>query len=108
MTATESRHRRYLKQTRSTLAVAEFFREHAQFTDCEFTFTGRSVTIFAKEPNADLAEICEIGGFALVVDELDPAPRYGGPSTAPRTPTPLTGRWRPSARLTGEDQRPLP
>jgi hypothetical protein len=76
MTATQSRYRRYLKQTRSTLAVAEFFREHPQFTDCEFTFTGRSVTIFAKEPNADLADICQIGGFDLVVDGLDPAPRY--------------------------------
>ena len=66
MTATQLRHRRYLKQTRSTLAIAEFFREYPQFTDCEFTFTGRSVAIFAKEPNADLADICEIVGFDLV------------------------------------------
>ena len=76
MTATQLRCRRYLKQRRSTLAIAEFFREHPQFTDCEFTFTGRSVTIFAKEPNADLADICETVGFDLVVDGRDPAPRY--------------------------------
>ena len=76
MTATQLRYRHYLKQTRSTLAIAEFFREYPQFSDCEFTFTDRSVTIFAKEPNADLADICEIVGFELVVDEPDPAPRY--------------------------------
>jgi hypothetical protein len=76
MTATQLRYRRYLKQRRSTLAIAEFSREHPQFTDCEFTFTGRSATIFAKEPNADLADICEITGFDLVVDGPDPAPRY--------------------------------
>jgi hypothetical protein len=76
MTATQLRYRRYLKQTRSTLAIAEFFRDYSQFTNCEFTFTGRSVTIFAKELNADLADICEIVGFDLVVDRPDPAPRY--------------------------------
>ena len=76
MTATQLRYRRYLKQTRSILAIAEFFRKHPHFTDREFTFTGRSVTIFAKEPNADLADICEIAGFDLVVDEPDPVPRY--------------------------------
>ena len=76
MTATQLRYRRYLKQTRSTLAITEFSREYPQFTDCEFTFTGRSVTIFAKEPNADLADICEVVGFDLVVDGPDPAPRY--------------------------------
>jgi len=38
--------------------------------------TLRSVTIFAKEPNADLANICDIAGFDLVVDGPDPAPRY--------------------------------
>jgi hypothetical protein len=76
MTATQLRYRRYLKQTRSTLAIAEVFREYPQFADCEFTFTGRSVTIFAKEPNADLADICEIAGLYLVVDGRDPAPRY--------------------------------
>ena len=68
--------RRYLKQTRATLAIAEFFREYPQFTDCEFTFTSRSVTIFAKEPNANLADICEIAEFDLVVDGPDPAPGY--------------------------------
>jgi hypothetical protein len=56
MTATQLRYRRYLKQTRSTFAIAEFFGEYPQFTDCEFTFTLRSVTIFAKEPSADLAD----------------------------------------------------
>ena len=76
MTATQLRYRRYLKRTRSILAIAEFFRECPQFTDCEFALTGRSVTIFAKEPNADLADICEIAGFDLVVDGPDPAPRY--------------------------------
>jgi hypothetical protein len=76
MTATQVRYRRYLKQTRSTLAIAEFLREYPQFTECEFTFTDRSVTIFAKEPNADLEDICEIAGFDLVVDRPDPAPRY--------------------------------
>jgi hypothetical protein len=76
MTATQLRYRRYLKQTGSTLAIAEFFREYPQFTDCEFTFTGRSVTIFTKEPTADLADVCEIAGFDLVVDAPDPAPRY--------------------------------
>jgi len=76
MTATQLRYLRYFKQTRSTLAIADFFREYPQFSDCEFTFTDRSVTIFAKEPNADLADICEIVGFELVVDEPDPAPRY--------------------------------
>jgi hypothetical protein len=76
MTATQLRYRRYLKQTRSTFAIAEFFWEYPQFADCEFTFTGRSVTIFAKEPNADLADICEIAGFNLAVDGPDPAPRY--------------------------------
>jgi hypothetical protein len=76
MTATQLRYRRYLKQTRSTLAIAEFFREYPQFTDCEFALTLRSVTIFAKEPNADLANICDIAGFDLVVDGPDPAPRY--------------------------------
>ena len=76
MTATQLRYRRYLKQTRSTLAIAAFFREYPQFTDCEFTFTGRSVTIFANEPNADLADICEIAGFDLVVDGPDATPRY--------------------------------
>jgi hypothetical protein len=76
MTATQLRYRRHLKQTRSTLAIAEFLREYPQFIDCEFTFTGRSVTIFAKESNADLEDICEIAGFDLVVDRPDPAPRY--------------------------------
>ena len=76
MTATQLRYRRYLKQTRSTLAIAAFFREYPQFNDCEFTFTGRSVTIFANEPNADLADICEIAGFDLVVDGPDLTPRY--------------------------------
>jgi len=76
MTATQLRYLRYFKQTRSTLAIADFFREYPQFSDCEFTFTDRSVTIFAKEPNADLADICEIVGFELVVDEPDLAPRY--------------------------------
>jgi hypothetical protein len=76
MTATQLRHRRYLKQTRSTLGIAEFFWEYPQFTNCEFTLTARSVTIFAREPNADLADICEIAGFDLVVDGPDPAPRY--------------------------------
>lgn len=76
MTATQLRYRRYLKQTHSTLAIAEFFRENPHVTDCEFTLTGRSVTIFAKEPNADLEDICETAGFDLVVDAADPAPRY--------------------------------
>jgi hypothetical protein len=76
MTATQLRYRRYLKQTRSALVITEFLREYPQFTDCEFTFTDRSVTIFAKELNADLADICEIAGFDLVVDGPDPAPRY--------------------------------
>jgi hypothetical protein len=76
MTAIQLRYRRHLKQTRSTLAIAEFFREYPQFTDCEFAFTSRSVTIFAKKPNADLADICEIAGFDLVVECPDPAPRY--------------------------------
>ena len=67
MTATQLRYRRYLKQTRSTLAIAEFFQEYPQFSS-EFTFDNRSVTIFANEPNADLADICEIAGFDLVVD----------------------------------------
>jgi hypothetical protein len=31
MTATQLRYRRYLKQTRPTLAIAEFFREYPQF-----------------------------------------------------------------------------
>jgi UbiA prenyltransferase family len=75
MTATQLRYRRHLKRTRSTLAIAEFFREYPQFTDCEFALTGRSVTIFAKEPNADLANICDIAGFDLDVDGPDPAPR---------------------------------
>ena len=74
MRATRLRYRRYLKQTQSTLAIAEFYREYPQFTDCEFTFTSRAVAIFAKEPNADLANICEIAGFDLVVDGPDPAP----------------------------------
>ena len=76
MTATHLRYRRYLKQTRSTLAIAEFLREYPQFIYCEFTFTDRSVTIFAKAPNADLEDICETAGFDLVVDGADPAPRY--------------------------------
>jgi hypothetical protein len=76
MTASQLRYRRYLKQTRSTLAIAAFFREYPQFNDCEFTFTARSVTIFANEPNADLADICEIAGFDLVVDGPDLTPRY--------------------------------
>ena len=76
MTATQLRYRRYLKQTRSTLAIAERFRKYPEFTDCEFAFTGRSVTIFAKEPNAGLAGTCEIAGFDLVVDRPDPALRY--------------------------------
>jgi hypothetical protein len=76
MTATQLRYRRYLEQKPSSLAIAEFFRKHPQFADCEFAFTSRSVTIFAKEPNADLADICEIAGFDLVVDGPDPAPRY--------------------------------
>ena len=76
MTATQLRYRRYLKQTRSALTIAEIFREYPQFNDCEFTFTGRSVTIFANEANADLTDICEIAGFELVVDGPDPAPRY--------------------------------
>ena len=76
MTPTQLRHRRYFKQTRSTLAIAAFFREYPQFIDCEFTFTDRSVTIFAKAPNADLEDICETAGFDLVVDGPDPAPRY--------------------------------
>ena len=76
MTATQLRYLRYFKQTRSTLAIAEFFREYPQFIDCEFTFTDRSVTIFAKESNADLADICEIAGLDLVVEGPDPAPCY--------------------------------
>ena len=76
MTATQLRYRRYLKQTRSALTIAEIFREYPQFMDCEFTFTERSLTIFAKEPNADLAAICEIAGFELVVDGPDQAPRH--------------------------------
>jgi hypothetical protein len=76
MPATQLRYRRYLKQTHSTLAIPEFFREYPQFTDCEFTFTSRAVTIFATEPNADLVNICEIAGLDLVVDVPDPAPRY--------------------------------
>jgi len=40
MTATQLRYRRHLKQTRSTIAIAEFFREYPQFNDCEFSFTG--------------------------------------------------------------------
>jgi hypothetical protein len=46
MTATQLRYRRYLKQTRSALAIAKIFREYPQFIDYEFTFTDRSVTIF--------------------------------------------------------------
>jgi hypothetical protein len=76
MTATQFRYRSYLMQARSTLAIAEFFREYPQFSACEFTLTGHSVTIFAKEPNADLAGVCEIAGFDLVVDRPDPASRY--------------------------------
>jgi hypothetical protein len=76
MTATQLRYRRYLKQTHSTLAIAVFFREYPQFADCEFTFTDRSVTIFANEPNADLGDICDIAGFELVVDGPDPTPRF--------------------------------
>ena len=68
MTATQLRYRRYLKQTHSTLAIAEFFREYPPFTACQFTLTGRSVAIFANEPNADLADVCEIAGFDPVVD----------------------------------------
>src|SRR5271169_5994167 len=49
MTATQLRNRRYLEQKLSTHAIAEFFRKHPEFADCEFTFTSRSVTIFAKE-----------------------------------------------------------
>jgi hypothetical protein len=75
MTATQRRYRRYLEQKLSTLAIAEFFRKHPQFADCEFAFTSRLVTIFTKEPNADLADICESAGFDLVVDGPDPAPR---------------------------------
>jgi hypothetical protein len=56
MTATQLRYRRYLRQTRLTFAIAEFFGESPQFTDCEFTFILRSVTIFAREPDADLAD----------------------------------------------------
>jgi hypothetical protein len=78
MTATQLRYRRYLGQKPSTLAIAEFFRKHPQFADCEFAFTSRSVTIFAKEPNADLADICESAGFDLVVE--GPIPR-GATST---------------------------
>ena len=76
MTATQLRYRRYLKQTRSALTIAEIFREYPQFIDYEFAFTERSVTIFTKEPNADLADICEIAGFDLVVEGPDPAPCY--------------------------------
>jgi hypothetical protein len=76
MTATQLRDRRYLKQTRSAFAIAKFFREYPRFRDCEFTFADRSVTIFAKQPNADLADICGIARFELVVDGPDPAPRY--------------------------------
>jgi hypothetical protein len=76
MTATQLRYRRCLKQTRPTLAIAEFFRQYPQFVACEFTCTGRSVTIFAKEPSSDLEVICEAAGFDLVVDGPDPAPRY--------------------------------
>ena len=72
MTATQLR---YLKQTRSTLAIAEFFRAYPQFTDCEFTFTDRSVMIFARQPNAHLADICEIAGFDLLVEGQEPSPR---------------------------------
>jgi hypothetical protein len=68
MTATHLRYRRYLSRTSSTYAIAEFFREYPQFSDCEFNFCGNSVTIFAKHPKADLADICEISGFELVVD----------------------------------------
>jgi hypothetical protein len=76
MIATRLRYRRYLRQTRSTLAIAEFFREYPQFADCEFSFTDRSVTIFANEPNADLADICEIAGFEIVVNRPDPPLRF--------------------------------
>jgi hypothetical protein len=76
MTATQLRYRRHLKQTRSTVAIAAFLREYPQFSACEFTFTGRAVTIFANEPDADLEDICEIAGFDLVVERPDPAPRY--------------------------------
>ena len=68
MTATHLRYRRYLNRTRSTYAIAEFFQKYPQFSDCEFNFSGKSVTIFAKHPKAYLAGICEIAGFDLVVD----------------------------------------
>jgi hypothetical protein len=71
MTATQLRYRRCLKQARATLAMAEFCREYRRFTDCEFTFTGRSVTTFAKEPNADLADICE----TAILSSMGPIPR---------------------------------
>jgi hypothetical protein len=75
MAATQLRYRRYLERKLSTLAIAEFLRKHPQFADCEFEFTRRSFTIFAKKPNADLADICESAGFDLVVDGPDPARR---------------------------------
>ncbi len=70
---------RYLKrrgrESRTRKSCPGELRSRAGFRAC-FTFTGRSVTIFAKEPNADLADICEIAGFDLVVDGPDLAPRY--------------------------------
>jgi hypothetical protein len=48
MTATPLRYRRYHNRTRSIYAIAEFFREYPRFSDCEFNFSGNSVTIFAK------------------------------------------------------------
>jgi len=63
---------RYFMQVRSSLAVAEFFRTYPRFRDCEFTCTDRSVTIFAREPDPDLEDICEAAGFDLVVEDIDP------------------------------------
>jgi len=47
MTATQLRYRRYIKQTRSALTIAEIFREYPQFIDCEFygCYTGTSKVI---------------------------------------------------------------
>ena len=82
MTATQLRYRRYLKQTRSTLAIAELFREYPQFTDCEFTFTARSVTLASETlgflergpdiGNADVEEHVALVGRAPADTTRDP------------------------------------
>ena len=72
MTATQLRYRRYLKQTRATLAIAEFFRERPQLTDCEFTLSGGSVTIFTKEPDVVLAKSQKAALFMLDQTRIRP------------------------------------